>query len=191
MITTFSAVVLAAGRSTRMGTDKALLRVGDGVLWRRQCELLRDAGATDVFLSARADQAWAAEPEATRHFDAIVRDALPDCGPLGGIAAALERATASHLAVLAIDLPRMQASWFRRLAAQAGDDVGVVGRQGGYFEPLAALYPKSLYEAAQAALAVNNSSLQRLITAAVARGALRELAITGDETIMFENWNEP
>ena len=57
----FSAVVLAAGYSKRMGRDKALLPApADGVpLWDRQRRVLAEAGAAEIFLSARDGQRWA------------------------------------------------------------------------------------------------------------------------------------
>ena len=194
-MTKFSAVVLAAGRSTRMGSDKALLGVEGRPLWQRQCDVLREGGATEVFLSARTDQPWADDPVVVGRFDAVVRDAKPDCGPLSGIVAALERASGSHLAVLAIDLPAMDAAWFRHLLTVAAEgrgerDVGVVGRRAGYFEPLAALYPKDMYEAALAALTTGDYSLQRLIARGVSHGVIREVEIDPAEGGRFANWNE-
>lgn len=195
MTTKFSAVVLAGGRSTRMGSEKALLSVAGRALWQRQCDVLREAGATEVFLSARSDQPWADDPVVVGRFDAIVRDAKPDCGPLAGIVAALERASCPHLAVLAIDLPEMEAAWFRHLATVAAGekgeaDVGVVGRRKGYFEPLAALYPKCLYDAALAALRAGDYSLQRLIAGGVSHGMIREVEIDAAQAGRFANWNE-
>ena len=183
----FSAVLLAAGRSTRMGRDKALLEIAGVPLWRRQREVLGRAGAAEIFVSARADQAWAAAEN-------VVRDAVPDGGPLGGIAAALERAAHPHLAVLAVDLPRMEPAWFAALLADCAPAAGAVGRHGGdggFFEPLAAVYPRALLPFAAAALARGEFSLQRLLTAAVAQRLMRVREIGPAEAAMLANWNEP
>src|SRR5262245_39904348 len=101
---TFSAVLLSAGHSTRMGRDKALLELDGVPLWERQRALLAAVGAAEIFLSARPEQVWVRD---ARGFTAVVHDTLPNCGPIAGITAALERASHPHLAVLAIDLPRM------------------------------------------------------------------------------------
>lgn len=190
---TFSAVVLAAGRSTRMRTDKAMLPIAGQPAWARQLQVLREAGAAEVFLSARADQRWVTEPEVTSHFKAVVWDAVPDCGPLGGIAAVLGHAAHPYLAVLAIDLPAMEASWFQLLLARAaeGGGVGVVGRRDGHFEPLAALYPRELDPLVGRAFAAGANSLQRLLREAVAQGLMRVWEITPEQAGMFENRNEP
>ena len=182
----FSAIVLAAGRSTRMGRDKALLEIDGVPLWQRQREVLVAAGATEVFLSARPDQTW------TRHatgFAAVLHDALPECGPLAGITAGIERASRPTLAVLAIDLPEMNAAWFRGLLERAAPSAGVVGRRGEFFEPLAAVYPREIMWLAWEALAKGEYALQRLIARAVKKGLLQERMIAAAEESLFVNWN--
>jgi len=196
---TFSAVLLAAGRSSRMGSDKALLVARDGQpLWRRQRDVLVRAGATEIFISAREEQRWAAG-------EAVVRDAALDGGPLAGIVAALTRMDATparvragevaegctHLAVLAVDLPQMETAWFSTLLAEAAPGLGVVGKLGDFFEPLAALYPREILPLAPAALAKRELSLQRLLAVAVACGLMRGREISDAEAAWFENWNEP
>ena len=184
----FSAVLLAAGHSTRMGRDKALLEIDRVPLWQHQRATLVHAGAAEIFLSARPDQAWT--PTAAPHFAAVVHDRFPNCGPLAGITAALERAAHPHLAVLAIDLPRIDAGWFATLRTACAPGVGAVGRRGEFFEPLAAIYPRELMPFARAALARGELSLQRLLAVAVAQRLLLVHEITPAEAARFENWNE-
>ena len=186
-VASWSAVVLAAGRSTRMGSDKAILPAADGrAMWERQGSVLQAAGATEIFISARPEQAWV--PAGV----AVVRDARADAGPLAGIVAALERAAHGHLMVLAVDLPAMRAEGFGELRARCGPGVGAVGRHSGAtgcFEPLAAIFPREILPAARAALGRGEGSLQRLIAAEAARFAVREIG--ADEAAWFENRNEP
>lgn len=184
----FDAVLLAAGHSIRMRRDKALLEVAGRPLWQRQREVLARAGATAIFLSARADQIWA---EVAAGFAGVVRDASADSGPLGGIVAALERCGQSHLAVLAVDLPQMEPVWFVALLADCTPGSGVVGRKGKWFEPLAAIYPRELLPLARAALERRELSLQKLLAAAVTQGVLHERPIFAAEAPLFTNWNEP
>ncbi len=188
MTSPFSSVLLAAGHSIRMHRDKALLECDGKRMWQRQRDLLVRAGAMEVFLSARPEQAWA---EAAEGFAGLVRDAAADSGPLGGIVAALERCAHDHLAVLAVDLPRMEAGWVQALVAECVPGGGVVGRNGKFFEPLAAVYPRELLPLALAALERRELSLQKLLTAGVAEGVLRVREISADEAPLFANWNEP
>ena len=183
----FSAILLAAGRSTRMGRDKALLEIGGVAQWCRQRDVLAAAGAVEIFLSARPEQEWA---RAAAGFTAVVHDALESGGPMVGVAAGLERATHPWLAVLAIDLPAMRPAWFATLLREVAPGVGVVGRRGEFFEPLAAIYPGELRWLAWEALARGDLSLQRLLAAAVAQGLMRVHEIAPAEAARFENWND-
>src|SRR5687768_13384498 len=96
-----------------MGREKALLEVEGTPLWQRQREVLANAGAAEIFLSARPDQAWS---RTTKGFDAVIHDAMPGCGPMVGITAAIERSRYSLVAVLAVDLPVMTPTWFQSLS---------------------------------------------------------------------------
>lgn len=185
----FSAVVLAAGRSTRMGRDKALLEIDGAPMWRRQRDLLARAGAAEIFLSARPDQAWTRV--AAREFDGVLHDAITSAGPLCGVTAAIERATQAHVAVLAIDLPRMSEEWFRALLAECRAGLGAVGRLEGRFEPLAAIYPRELMPLAWQSLTTGRYALQPLLAEAAENNLLRVRDISAIEATWFQNWNDP
>ena len=171
-----------------MRRDKALLEVAGRPLWERQREVLVRAGAATIFLSARADQSWA---ESATGFGGVVRDAAVDSGPLGGIVAALERCQQSHLAVLAVDLPEMEPVWFSALLASCTPGRGAVGRNGKWFEPLAAIYPRELLPLARVALERRELSLQKMLAAAVTQNLMAERPISVAEMPLFANWNEP
>ena len=187
----FSAVVLAAGRSTRMGRDKALLEIDGQPMWRRQRDVLASAGAAEIFLSARPDQPWVRDAMGGGGFAAVLHDAMPSAGPLCGITAAIERASHPHIAVLAIDLPKMSAQWFATLLSQCVPGVGALGRRGDWFEPLAAIYPREVLPLAWSALSNARYGLQPIVGEAVQKGSLRVHQISDGEVAWFENWNEP
>lgn len=182
----FSAVLLAAGQSVRMGRDKALLETEGRLLWDRQRELLVEIGAVEIFLSARPEQDWS---QRATGFKAVLHDANPGCGPLAGIAAALERSFTSHLVVLAIDLPRMTTHWFDALLATCAAGRGAVGRRGEFFEPLATVYPREFLPLAWEAVARAQYGLQPLLNAAVDAGLMTVGEIGEIEAPWFENWN--
>lgn len=188
-----SGVVLAAGKSTRMGRDKALLPAPGATepMWARQQAVLVAAGARDVYLSARPEQTWA---RAAGGFAAVLHDALPGGGPLAGVTAALERAvTATHVAVLAIDLPMLPAAWLHELRTLCAADRGAVGRRREFFEPLAAIYPRAMLWPAWEALTRGDYSLQALLRRGAAEGrmAVREISAKEAAAGWFANRNVP
>src|SRR5687768_17396927 len=104
-----SAVLLAGGKSSRMGRDKGALLVEGEPLWQRQLNILRRTQPRELFISGPLDGPYA--NTGVR----IVSDAEPHLGPLGGIAAALGECTTDWLLVLAVDLPFMRADYLLSL----------------------------------------------------------------------------
>ena len=66
-----------------------------------------------------------------------------------------------------------------------------MGRNGKWFEPLAAVYPRELLPLARAALERRELSLQKLLAAGVAQGLFQVREISAVEAPLFMNWNEP
>lgn len=171
----------------RMGRDKALLTVSGVPLWWRQRDVLAGAGAAEIFLSARPEHEWA---YGAPGFNAVLHDALPDCGPIIGVTAAVERASHGHIAAVAVDLPRMTAAWFLRLLATCKPGVGAVGRSGNFYEPLAAIYPREMKWLLWETIASGNYSFQTMLAEAEKAGLVRVLEIAAEEAPLFANWNE-
>ena len=142
----FSAVILAGGKSSRMGRDKAFLEVGGQTLLARQIGLARELCAAEIFISGRADADYSG------FGCCVLQDKYSDAGPLAGIESALNATKSSMLLVLAVDLPGMSTEFLRRLAAGCSETCGVIPKLAGHVEPLAAFYPKATQSLAIAAL---------------------------------------
>lgn len=183
----FDAVLLAGGRSSRMGMDKACLLFHDGqMLWQRQRALLEQAGARTIFLSVRPDQDWAA---GLAH---CVHDRIQGAGPLAGIVAALERSHATHLVILAVDLPRLPLAWLTTLTDHCGHASGACGcHRDGEFEPLASVIPTAWKSEWLASLIRGERSLQSLFGQARQRGGLAVRTLLDPEVPWFHNVNRP
>ncbi len=184
----FSAVLLAGGRSSRMGRDKALLAHPEsGVsLIAHQVATLRAAGAAELMLSVRAglDYADVVGAEVVR----VVDDG--EGGPLFGIAAAVARARCERVLVLAVDLPRMTAATLRALVAASTPQCGAAWRGAHGWEPLCAVYPRAACAAFEAAMAAGRLSLQALVEQGVREGWMTEAAGPADARVLA-NWNSP
>jgi molybdopterin-guanine dinucleotide biosynthesis protein A len=183
---TFSAALLAGGQSSRMGRDKALLPVAGAncVMGQRQLDVLRDLEPAAIF--------WSGQPRHGLPEDVhVVSDEIENLGPLAGISACLNRCESDLLVVLAIDLPRMSATYLRSLLAQCSSARGVVVQHDEFFEPLAAVYPKSMRELALEHLHQKQLALQALMREAVKRKLLNVVSLDENDVPLFKNVNTP
>ena len=187
-MTPFAAVLLAGGRGRRMGRDKALLPLpGGGLLWERQYRLLQALAPAALYLSGPRRAGF---PASVR----CLPDTAPDQGPLGGITVALEAmGELHHLVVLAVDLPEMSSGFLQALLAQVAPGAGMVPRHpdhdGGFYEPLAAVYPKECGSLARRCLQEEDRSLQSFVRRA--GSLLQPFAIRAEQRALFNNWNTP
>ena len=185
-----SGAILAGGRSSRMGRDKAFLPfpAPDGPsLIARQAGLLRSLGITDLLISGRPDTDYAtAVPDAR-----VVTDTLADAGPLAGLAAILASARHPWVLIIAVDLPFLTPAYLQKLLAAASDGVGVVPHGSQGYEPLVALYPRSLLPLVETALASAQFSLQLLLQSATQQYLIEPLQLVETELTLFTNWNTP
>jgi molybdopterin-guanine dinucleotide biosynthesis protein A len=181
----FSAAVFAGGASTRMGTDKAFLRIGDELLIERQLRCLREAGAAQMLISGRVGVDY------SRFGLTVVHDERPDCGPLAGLAAILKSTRFQKTLVLAVDMPAMTPAMLKKIVTLCGDDPGCVPLDDRGFEPLAAAYSKQLLPLTEELLATGRYSMQEFVMEAVERGLVRALRLEPEEQLRFINCNRP
>lgn len=180
-----SGVVLAGGRSRRMRRNKAKLPVGGVPLWRRQTAVLAGAGAKPVLIALRPRQRSLGAPRRE------IRDSVADAGPLAGVHAALARASSPLVAVLAVDMPFLEASWFRRLRRACAAGCGAVYRGPRGYEPLAAIYPREALPEAGRRLRRGSRAMHRLVAALVRARHLRVVRLASREIPQAANWNRP
>jgi molybdenum cofactor guanylyltransferase len=182
---TLTAMLMAGGLSSRMGTDKSLVTISGQPLWQRQLDVLQQVRPNKLWVSARSRPAWL--PEALE----IVFDAPPSRGPLSGLAPALAQLETSHLLVLAIDLPAITPALLRHLLSLSRPHVGVVPVSDNRYEPLCAVYPREAAATAAKALAQGDLSLQHLISKLELAGYMTRYSLSNSEQPMFRNVNTP
>jgi molybdopterin-guanine dinucleotide biosynthesis protein A len=178
-----SAVLLAGGKSSRMGRDKAFLEIEGQPLWRRQIETLQQLSPEQLMIAGPAREEW-------REFETIA-DEIAEAGPLAGVAAALGKCAPSHLVVLAVDLPEMTTGFLRSLLEGCGDEEGLVPRSRKGFEPLAAVYPARCAALAAACLRSGDFSMASFVRRALTKELLLERIISPAEELLFTNLNTP
>ena len=182
----FTAVLLAGGKSTRMGRDKAGVLIHDRPLWQRQLATLRAVHPHELFISGKPDGPYASAGVE------ILADNFPGLGPLAGLEAALRRASHPLVLVLAIDLPAMTADFLSLLLRQAAASAtGCVPRDDRWFQPLAAIYPRTCLPLAEACLRDADRSMQRFVRLAVEGGLAGIRDLQPGERPLFKNINQP
>jgi molybdopterin-guanine dinucleotide biosynthesis protein A len=165
-----------------MGSPKALVEVGGIALWRRQVDLVQSLGPSDLMISAGADWEPGLGPWT------VVRDKVAGLGPLGGIQSALASMGTDLLLVLAVDMPAMSRAYLEKIVGLAGPK-GVVPEDGGFFEGLASVYPRSIRGLVDEALDGQDRSLQALVGRASSADLVTPIAIEPANRVLFRNVN--
>ncbi|MHC4957571.1 MAG: molybdenum cofactor guanylyltransferase [Planctomycetota bacterium] len=141
-----AAIVLAGGRSRRMGRDKASLPFGDETLLERVVRAAREA-AGEIVVVVREGQ------ELQVDCDTLARDPAEGLGPLAGIAAGLEAMSADRAFVTACDAPFLSAAYARFLLDACEGRDAAVPLVDGYHMTTAAAYARTVLPVARELLA--------------------------------------
>lgn len=150
------AVILAGGKSRRMGRDKALLPFKSENLLSDQIRRFQKAGFS-----------VAVSQHEVRNEDVLViPDHFPGSGPLAGLHAAFAETGEALLFLSAVDLPladpRLAAIILREI--RDGEDACVIRRRSGEIEPLFAAYRRSCLPVAEAMLREGQGKMQTLLS---------------------------
>ena len=174
-----SVVILAGGRSSRMGSDKALLEYDGKIAVEYLSEQLKSL-FTDIIISINQNQNFVVAG------CRMVVDERVDFGPLAGMSAGLRAAKHETVFVVAVDSPKIDVSLFKQLlAANTCDCIAVMPENNGRLEPLYALYSKR-------SLVVINELMQNNIRRAKAladSGLVKRVVLQNGRSI--ENINTP
>jgi molybdopterin-guanine dinucleotide biosynthesis protein A len=180
-----TAFVLAGGKSSRMGSDKAFLRLGDETLLSRALKLV-GAVVSEVCIVGDAKKFAV--------FGQVVEDVYRERGPLGGIHAALSGSTTELNLMLAVDLPFVTQKLLQYLLSRALESGAMVTvpRTGSGFQPLCAVYRRGFAEVAEQSLLEGKNKIDSLF-AGVGSCVIgeKELVRAGFSAEMFRNLNTP
>ncbi len=181
-----SGFVLAGGKSTRMGTDKAFLTFRGSTLLEHALQLARCVTGNVAIVGA---------PDKFAAFAPVIEDIFPGCGPLGGIHAALRSSLSDLNLILAVDMPLISAAFLRHLLERAAKSPNSLvtlphGPQG--WQPLCAVYRRDFAEVAEKSLRSGRYKIDALFdkgwTQAIGE---EELQAAGFSPRMFHNLNTP
>jgi molybdopterin-guanine dinucleotide biosynthesis protein A len=180
-----TAFILAGGRSTRMGRDKAFLELGGCTLLDRAVELAGSVTATVRIVGPQEKFLTVAH---------TIEDVFPNSGPLGGIHAALTCTETEMNLVLAVDLPFLGKEFLTYLVSQASQVSALVTlpQTGSGWQPLCAVYRRDFAAIAEGALRKKKNKIDALFKEVETRViADPEMARMGFSSRMFQNLNTP
>ncbi|MEJ7599371.1 MAG: molybdenum cofactor guanylyltransferase [Kofleriaceae bacterium] len=180
-----SALVLAGGKATRLGgVDKRELVVDGKTIFERQLAVLAPR-VTEVIVSS---------PRPVAGFRTVA-DAVPDGGPLAGIAAGLAATTTPWLLVVAGDMPYLSGALIDLVVSHIADTVDAVAiRIGGLPEPLMCALRTTAAPVVVGRLATGQRKASRLFTDGELRVAWIEeatLRAIDPELATLRNINRP
>lgn len=198
-----SAIVLAGGRSSRMGQDKALIQIQGVPLICRVCHVASECTSEVYVVTPWVERyrdllpnhcrliretPWDPLGEGVRTHLAGTRSQLLPHGPLIGFAQGLAEVQTDWVLLLACDLPRLQVealqSWIKELS-EVTAAVALLPRQAKGWEPLCGFYRRSCLAALTDFINQGGRSFQHWL----AQHPVQELFVS--DTCMLFNCNTP
>jgi molybdopterin-guanine dinucleotide biosynthesis protein A len=172
-----AAVILAGGKSSRLGRDKASELLLGRTLLQRVID--RFDGLVDEYVVVRA-RGQTLPPIAAPYRIEVVEDLYPETGPLGGIYTGLGAMRAPHAVVVACDMPLLQPALIAELLRLAPEHDLVVPVSEDFPQPLCAAYSKAFIDAAKRQLDAGNYKITAVF------GALKPLYLRPDDLRRFD-----
>lgn len=142
VITLRSGIILAGGKSSRMGRerDKGLMKFGNKLLISYVMDILSPhVDEIIISLSKKMSYRYSIMMKTDVTF---IEDKYENIGPIGGILSSFEIVRGEYVAVAPCDSPFIGSKLYPLLFELAKDHDGAVPKIGEYFEPLHAVYKR-------------------------------------------------
>jgi molybdopterin-guanine dinucleotide biosynthesis protein A len=150
-------IILAGGQSSRLGTDKAFIKIGKKTLFENIYGLISDY-CKEVLISANNHTGY------SFHEQRIIPDCITGLGPIGGIYSCLKHSGTENNLVVAVDIPFINKGLIQFLLSNMADaELIIPVSVNGKAEPLCALYNKSVLPYLEKMIAKKDLKVQNLI----------------------------
>ena len=172
-------ILLAGGKSSRMGCDKASLPFLGSTLMEFQLDKARLLGCRDILVSGEHP-----EVEGIRS----IADIYPERGPLGGLHACLRAADHTSCIVLGVDMPFLPVCELRALLREhqaSGAEITIAVHEDRW-EPLAGVYDSGLAERIEPMIELSGAPVRALLQRSACRFRRTEL-----RELFWMNCNTP
>ncbi|NJL80545.1 MAG: molybdenum cofactor guanylyltransferase [Richelia sp. RM2_1_2] len=180
-------LILAGGKSSRMGTDKAL------VIYQGKPILQRVYQVAAVC----TEQVYVLTPWAERYQNILpsncqyLIETQPGRGPMNGLCEGLAQITADWILLLACDLPLLNIeilqSWINKLPQIPTSTLALVPQRSQFWEPMCGFYRKEVKAELDTFLKAGKASFQELLS----NIEVEALNIDEKTALMLFNCNYP
>jgi molybdenum cofactor guanylyltransferase len=150
-------VLLAGGKSRRMGEDKRYLAVGEQTLLERGLEVLQSIFCEVLVVIAQDSPPLSID---TR----VVRDLVPECGSLGGLYTGLTQATTPYIFVVACDMPFLNQTVIAQFTNRRATADIVIAKLDDRLHPMHALYSKRCLPALEQMIRARQLKIQEIVS---------------------------
>ena len=148
-------IILAGGKSSRMGQDKGLMTFHGVPMITYSINTLQPF-CKNIIISSN-------NPEYSRFGYPVISDVHLNCGPLSGLHASLSYSETEWNAVISCDVPFSNQEIFNQMMAFISGRQAVVPVHEGHFEPLFAFYNKSIISIITEKIISKDYKLQNLL----------------------------
>ena len=136
LVSDVTGVLLAGGKSRRMGEDKRFLSIGEETLYTRSLAVLRSI--FERVLVVIAQDSPPVESDAP-----VFRDLIPGCGSLGGLYTGLKQAGTPWVFAVACDMPFLDPGTIKHFVELKNEGDVVMAKLENRFHPMHALYHRN------------------------------------------------
>lgn len=153
-----TAIILAGGKSLRMGFDKQFLKINDRRIMDDLISKLEEEFDEIIIVTNKAE-------EYGDYKHKIVKDIIVGKGPLSGIHVGLKESSSNYAFVIACDMPNINIDYIKYMkeAMEDKDVYGCVTYFGDSLEPFHGFYSKGIISEIEKQLEKNRRSVNNLI----------------------------
>jgi molybdenum cofactor guanylyltransferase len=168
-------ILLAGGKSRRMGEDKRYLVVGEQTLLERGLSVLQSIFQEVLVVIAKDSDPLGVDVR-------VVRDQVPECGSLGGLYTGLLQATTPWIFVVACDMPFLNHAVIDQFTNRRGAVDIVMAKLAGQLHPMHALYGKGCLPVVEQMIQSRRLKIQGMVS----QSSLRVQYVTEEDLFTLD-----
>ncbi len=138
MYSDVTCIILAGGKSSRMGRNKALMKLGDKTVIERMIDIVDPVFEKKILITNT--------PEDFKFLGlSVYEDVYKYKGPLAGIHSGLLHSQTEKNFVISCDIPLMSAEMIKYIVEFPSESPVTICEAAGYLQPLAGVYSKKIF----------------------------------------------